>query len=176
MSFMPPRGETRAARCASAASGATRSTAPVPARNVRRSINGSSRRQSVSPARWDAERGATGSSRTRSPPSRLGGSLAEWSRCHQSDAGEPQSLGGGGRHTDDADKSRRSGLTVSGEGGADVRARPAIALEIRHIQSVLSWHEECPLTNRKWSDPREKGGSGTDGSIEHAQRHGRLRP
>src|SRR6266581_44430 len=65
-------------------------------------------------------------------------------------------LDGGGCHTDNADKSRRSGLTVSGEGGADARARPAIALEIRHIQSVPPWHEECRLTTRKWSDPRKR--------------------
>jgi hypothetical protein len=72
----PIRG-TFPACCASAASGAARSTAPVPARNVRRSISRSSRKQSASQARGDAGRGETGSGPCRSPPHGLGGSLAE---------------------------------------------------------------------------------------------------
>jgi hypothetical protein len=49
----------------------------VPTRNVRRSINGSSRRCSAIQAREDAGRGATGSGPCRSPPYRLGGSLTD---------------------------------------------------------------------------------------------------
>ena len=63
--------------CPSAASGPARSAAPVPARKVRRSINGSPRRQSASQARGDAGRWETGPGPCRSPPHWLGGSLAE---------------------------------------------------------------------------------------------------
>src|SRR5438128_2571774 len=45
--------------------------------NLLRSITGSSRRWSASAARWDMRRGETGPGPCRSPPHRLGGSLAE---------------------------------------------------------------------------------------------------
>ena len=49
----------------------------MPARNVRRSITGFSRRQSASQARGDTGRAAAGPGPCRSPPYRLGASLSE---------------------------------------------------------------------------------------------------
>jgi len=49
----------------------------VPARKVRRSINGFSRKQTASQALGAAGRGETGSGPSRNPPCRLEGSLAE---------------------------------------------------------------------------------------------------
>ena len=49
----------------------------MPASNVRRSINGFSRKQTASQALGAAGRGETGSGPSRNPPCRLEGSLAE---------------------------------------------------------------------------------------------------
>src|SRR5207247_1717840 len=68
---------TLAACWASAANGATTMPPVSIAMKVRRCITGSSRRQSASQERGDAGRGETGPGPCRSPPYRLGGSLAE---------------------------------------------------------------------------------------------------
>ena len=75
-SFVPSHVPIRGSLCASDTDATSRPPAITPM-NLLRSIKGSSRKQSASQARGDAGRAANGSGPCRSPPHRLGGSLAE---------------------------------------------------------------------------------------------------
>jgi hypothetical protein len=77
--------------CASAASGAARSTTPVPARNVRRSITRSSSRRPANRERGNMGRGAIGSGRQAEPSFQAGASPSEASRARsESQAQKPR--------------------------------------------------------------------------------------